>query len=233
MANKKSSQAPLGTITTDAYTTSWAPGTAGSTLTISGTSSSGYSGAVSSGAWVSPNQVITVSPQVDLEYPSPQTIQGKKIVEWDYDAAADVYEVLDEDFNTYRLHRGAYEVQANGDITQKQAPPQIVEMGMTPEGKVKKEIKQILKDAGAYFFMPVQNGMGAPSLDFLCVHRGYSLAIEAKAPGKKPTPRQETTIAQMQAAGCKVFVIDGTDYSELILWLESRNPSGSPQSDAW
>lgn len=62
----------------------------------------------------------------------------------------------------------------------------------------------------SYRFCPVQNGMGAPALDFLyCVPWGIWVAIEAKAPGKEPTARQELTIEEMRKAGGLVYVVDG------------------------
>ena len=67
-------------------------------------------------------------------------------------------------------------------------------MATTPEGKVKDQIKSVLNKFGIYYFMPVQNGMGKPGLDFYCCYRGKFIAIEAKAPGKKPTPRQLNTL---------------------------------------
>jgi hypothetical protein len=95
---------------------------------------------------------------------------------------------------------------------------------MTPEGKVKALVKAALKLHDAWSFMPVQNGMGTPSLDFLCAARfrgmAVMFAVETKAPGKKPTPRQELTIAAMQAVGIKVFVIDGEKgVDEMRTWL--------------
>ena len=86
----------------------------------------------------------------------------------------------------------------------------------TPEGKVKKGIIDILKKYNIYYFMPVQNGMGAPGLDFHCTvpPKGLSLNIEAKAPGKKPTARQLGTIERMEAAGATCFVCDG-NFDEL------------------
>lgn len=90
---------------------------------------------------------------------------------------------------------------------------------MTPEGKVKTRVKLVLSSHGAYWHCPVQNGMGAPSLDFICCFKGRYFAVETKAPGKKPTPRQEITISEIEKAGGKVFVIDG-DCSELDGWLE-------------
>ena len=94
-------------------------------------------------------------------------------------------------------------------------------MASTPEGKVKERIKKRLVAAGVYFHMPVQNGMGAPALDFVGCRRGAFFAIEAKAPGEEPTPRQLLTISDMERADGKVFVIDGTDYTELDEWLKS------------
>jgi hypothetical protein len=90
---------------------------------------------------------------------------------------------------------------------------------VTPEGRVKAEVKRLLKAAGAYWHCPVQNGMGAPALDFMHIlHKGRVCAIETKAPGEKPTARQLLTISQIEAAGGTVFVIDG-NYMELEKWL--------------
>ena len=89
----------------------------------------------------------------------------------------------------------------------------------TPEGKVKEAVKKLLREHNVYWHMPVQNGMGAPSLDFVCCANGKYFAIETKAPGKKPTPRQECTMAEIQRAKGKCFVIDG-DLSTLEMWLK-------------
>ena len=102
---------------------------------------------------------------------------------------------------------------------------------MTPEGKVKAAINKILENArrthsAIWWFMPVQNGMGKASLDYIGWFRGRAFAIEAKTPGKRPTARQETTIAGMTVAGAKVFVIDGSVASlgMLTAWLELAAP---------
>lgn len=94
-------------------------------------------------------------------------------------------------------------------------------MASTPESKVKKQIRAILINAGAYYHMPVQNGMGAPTLDFIGCSNGRFFAVEAKAPGKQPTERQLLTIEEMTRAGATVFVIDGQQdqYEILIAWL--------------
>ena len=87
------------------------------------------------------------------------------------------------------------------------------------EKDVKKLVSKLLKKYGAYYHMPVQNGMGMPTLDYIGCFKGKFFGIETKAPGKHPTPRQEITIGHMKQAGAMVFVIDG-DTSALLMWLE-------------
>lgn len=85
-------------------------------------------------------------------------------------------------------------------------------MAKTPEGKVKDRVKAVLKKYNVYSFMPVQAGYGASTLDFLCCHKGRFFAIETKAPGKKPTERQQIVISQITDADGVVFIIDGETY---------------------
>ena len=83
---------------------------------------------------------------------------------------------------------------------------------MTPEGKVKHEVnKQLKKIARLWKFMPVQSGRGRPALDYLLCINGYFVSVETKAPGKKLTSRQEHTKAELEAAGAKVFIVDGRE----------------------
>jgi hypothetical protein len=94
-------------------------------------------------------------------------------------------------------------------------------MAQTPEGRVKKKVSDFLKSVdNLYYFMPVPSGYGESTLDYLGCYRGKLFAIETKAPGKKPTSRQETTIRFIRAAGGKVFVIDG-DITELTEWIKA------------
>jgi hypothetical protein len=97
-------------------------------------------------------------------------------------------------------------------------------VAMTPEGKVKAAVKELLQKHNVYSFMPVQNGMGKPGLDFHCVLHGVAFFIETKAPGGKPTPRQQLTMTEVQAAGAVWFVIDRADgLHELEDYLEFLN----------
>jgi hypothetical protein len=85
---------------------------------------------------------------------------------------------------------------------------------MTPEGKVKKAINKVLdKYKGkVYKFMPVPGGFGPSSLDYILCVGGSFLAIEAKAPGKKPTPRQNAIIGAIIRAGGTVIVVDSAEW---------------------
>jgi hypothetical protein len=71
----------------------------------------------------------------------------------------------------------------------------------TPEGKIKQKVRERLKAMGAYYFSPVQMGMGATTLDDLCCIGGKFVGIEYKAEGKVPTARQRLTAQQIQRAG--------------------------------
>jgi hypothetical protein len=91
---------------------------------------------------------------------------------------------------------------------------------MTPEGKVKQRVKRLLEASGAYYHMPVQNGMGAPTLDFTGCHAGRYFAVETKAGGNTLTPRQQQTARAIAAARGAVFVVsDVTGYERLNAWL--------------
>lgn len=91
----------------------------------------------------------------------------------------------------------------------------------TPEGKVKERVKKLLKQYEVYWHMPVQNGMGAPSLDFVCCVKGLYFTVETKAGNKRPTPRQENTIADIQRAGGRCFVVnEETGIETLEVWLK-------------
>lgn len=95
---------------------------------------------------------------------------------------------------------------------------------MTPEGRVKAAVKKRLKELGAWYYMPVQNGMGIVGVpDFVCCLGGRMVAIETKAPGKRSntTPNQDRQIALIRAAGGIAVVIDDVDQlNEVINQLE-------------
>lgn len=93
---------------------------------------------------------------------------------------------------------------------------------MTPEGRVKKKVKDLFETfpGQLYYHMPVQNGMGRPSLDFIGCVKGRFFAVETKAPGGQVTARQKLTMGDMKSAGGKVFVVQTQDdLDDLKHWL--------------
>lgn len=87
-------------------------------------------------------------------------------------------------------------------------------MGMTPEGKVKKKVKEYLKEIGAWHYMPVSNGMGRVGCpDILVCYKGLFMAFETKAPGKikNVTPNQQREITDIKAANGLAVVVDDVE----------------------
>jgi len=97
-------------------------------------------------------------------------------------------------------------------------------MAMTPEKKVKEQIKALCKRHAAYYAMPVMQGMannGTP--DILIGHCGYFAGVEAKAGNGKPTKLQMVRLVEIRRAGCTALVINEKNLDLLEQWLE--NPS--------
>lgn len=91
---------------------------------------------------------------------------------------------------------------------------------MTPEGKIKQKVRMVLNAFGSYHHAPVLNGMGKPSLDFICCHKGRFFAVETKAAGKQFTVRQEQTALEIRDAGGVVFRVScKEELQALIEWL--------------
>ena len=101
-------------------------------------------------------------------------------------------------------------------------------MAMTPEARVKEKVKQLLKRRDAWFYMPVQNGMGKVGIpDFIGTYKGLFFAVETKAPGKKPTtedqrwhkatPNQQMRITEIREAGGIAVIADDVHHVEQML----------------
>lgn len=100
-------------------------------------------------------------------------------------------------------------------------------MKRTKEGRVKDQINDILKAYAphVWYRMPVQNGMGQPTLDYYGCVNGMFFLIEAKADWDKLTARQQQTEREAQAAGGKVFQIRAENdpmLNELDHWLHAH-----------
>ena len=88
---------------------------------------------------------------------------------------------------------------------------------MTPEGKVKKEVKKILDKYGVYWFMPVKHqlygrvGIG----DFICCVNSRFLAIETKGPDGEQTELQEEDMKDVRKSKGLKLIIKMEDLSYL------------------
>jgi hypothetical protein len=101
---------------------------------------------------------------------------------------------------------------------------------MTPEAKVKKKVKDVLNDIGAYYTMPVTGGYGnSGAPDFIICIAGLFYGIECKANGGKPTALQLKNHDDIRKAGGIALVIDETNVDnlrkELISHVEERTNS--------
>ena len=64
-------------------------------------------------------------------------------------------------------------------------------MALTPEGKVKARVKEILKERGVWYCMPRGQTYGRAGVpDLLCCHKGRFIAVETKAGRGRATPLQ-------------------------------------------
>jgi hypothetical protein len=99
-------------------------------------------------------------------------------------------------------------------------------MAMTPEAKVKRDVRAWLKARNIWHYMPVQNGMGIVGIpDLICCWDGKFLAIETKAPGKRSntTPNQDARLNEIRNAKGWALVVD--DVSQLDEFEKEINES--------
>jgi pantoate kinase len=80
---------------------------------------------------------------------------------------------------------------------------------MTPEVRVKKQIRKILDEVGAYYAMPIGTGYGNTGVpDFLVCANGKFVGIEAKAGKGKTTALQEAHLSRIRTSGGTAVVIN-------------------------
>jgi hypothetical protein len=107
---------------------------------------------------------------------------------------------------------------------------------MTPEGKIKAAVNAVLaRYPESYVFMSVPYGYGPSTLDYLICHYGKFIAIETKAPGKRPTARQEFIIRQIEGAYGDAFIVDSVAMCHLLqVFMEQvkRDATSSSKSEA-
>ena len=92
----------------------------------------------------------------------------------------------------------------------------------TPENKVKKRVKKILDDLGAYHFSPMMDGYGRSGVpDIIACYKGKFIGIECKAGDNNPTLLQLRNIEDIKRNnGLAIVVNEGNIESLLALVKE-------------
>lgn len=91
-------------------------------------------------------------------------------------------------------------------------------MAKTPEGDVKKTVKQWLTDQGVYYHMAVGFGYGRRTLDFLVCFHGRFAAFEAKRKGATAQAFQNKLVRDIKNAEGIAFVFDS--FEDFLLKIE-------------
>ena len=111
-------------------------------------------------------------------------------------------------------------------------------MATTPEGKVKKRVKEILDAMDAYYFMPATAGYGRSGVpDIVGCYNGEFFSIECKAGTNTPTALQEREMRRITEAGGLALTINELNLNDIEVTLKkfarrrerSSRRSGSPQ----
>lgn len=87
----------------------------------------------------------------------------------------------------------------------------------TPESKVKKQVKKILDDLGAYHFSPMTSGFGRSGVpDIIACYKGRFIGIECKAGKGQPTMLQLHNIEQIKRNNGLAIVINEGNIEALL-----------------
>jgi hypothetical protein len=95
----------------------------------------------------------------------------------------------------------------------------------TPEGKVKKQVVELLKKNKIWYFFPANNGMGKAGIpDIIAIVGGIFVGIEVKAdPTKKPTVLQVRCGAEIREAGGQWFLVcDHHSLAQVEAYIEKN-----------
>ena len=87
----------------------------------------------------------------------------------------------------------------------------------TPESKVKKQVKKILDDLGAYHFSPMMDGYGRSGVpDIIACYKGKFIGIECKAGDNKPTLLQLRNIEDIKRNQGLAIVVNEDNIESLL-----------------
>lgn len=87
---------------------------------------------------------------------------------------------------------------------------------MTPEGKVKKQVKKLLEEVGAYYFSPMTSGYGKSGVpDIVVCYKSHFVGIECKAGKNKTTEIQDRNLIAIKKNGGIAVVVNENNLDEL------------------
>jgi Holliday junction resolvase len=93
---------------------------------------------------------------------------------------------------------------------------------VTPEAKVKKQVVEILKRHGAYYFYPVTGGYGRSGVpDIIVCYHGRFIGIECKAGKGKTTALQQRNLSQIEECGGIAMVVNENNINDVTVILET------------
>jgi hypothetical protein len=79
---------------------------------------------------------------------------------------------------------------------------------LTPEGKVKRKVVEVLKKHEVWYFFPANNGFGKSGIpDIIAIVDGHFVGIEVKSATGKPTELQKICGRQIEEAGGTWLVV--------------------------
>jgi Holliday junction resolvase len=88
---------------------------------------------------------------------------------------------------------------------------------MKPEAKVKKQVKKILDDIGAYHFSPMSGGFGRSGVpDIIACYKGKFIGVECKAGKNEPTLLQKHNIKEIQRNQGLAIVVNEDNIEALL-----------------
>lgn len=95
----------------------------------------------------------------------------------------------------------------------------------TPEKKVKDKVKKILKEVGAYNFMPATHGYGSSGApDIVACYQGKFIGIECKAGKGKPTELQMKNLMDIFNKGGVAVLINETGIETFKMFMDADMP---------
>lgn len=94
---------------------------------------------------------------------------------------------------------------------------------MTPEAKVKKQVRKILDELECYYFFPATGGYGASGVpDIVVCYLGHFVGIECKAGDNKPTLLQQKNLENIKKSGGSSIVVNENNLPDLKMWLMAQ-----------